>query len=210
MVRQKSASLSRALDELRHAYEFTLEALVAMLDAREHETAMHSSRVREMTLIVGREMGLRQGELDDISRGALLHDIGKIAIPDAILLKKGPLTEEEWAVMKTHPEVGYRIVSSSAHLRNAAEIVLAHHEHYDGSGYPRGLKGSQICLGARIFAVVDAYDTMRSRRCYKEPYSADHAVRQLKQHSGTQFDPGIVEACLLCQDRLETYSQWTA
>jgi len=160
MVEEKSAALVRS-------YDFTLEALTAMLDAREKATGQHSVRVRDLSLILGRALGLSASDLDDLARGTLLHDIGKIATPDAILLKPGKLTEAEWIVMKKHAQAGYDIVQSSERLASAAELILSHHEKFDGSGYPRGLKGKEICLGARIFSVVDAYDAMRSVRSIK-------------------------------------------
>ena len=203
MVREKSSALSQALQQVKQSYEFTLEALVAMLDAREQGTGRHSLRVRDLAVVLALELGLPPAEVDDVRRGALLHDIGKIAIPDAILLKQSPLTEAEWAVMRTHPEIGHRVVSSSPHLRNAAEIVLSHQERFDGRGYPRGLKGREICLGARIFALADAYDAMRSDRAYKRAIPPAETVREIVRNSGTQFDPQLVQVLIRCQDRLE-------
>ncbi len=209
MVRDKSAALRTALDEIKQSYDFTLEALVAMLDARERNTAQHSIRVRRLAKILAREMGLSETEIDEISHGALLHDIGKIAIPDAILLKPGPLTPEERAVIQTHPEVGFKVVSSSKYLEKAAEIVLQHQECFDGSGYPQGLKGDAICLGARIFAVVDTYDAMRSDRPYRKALPAGIATAEIKRHRGTQFDPAVVEAFVRCQPEFEEVGGWS-
>ena len=208
MVKEKSTALRDALAEIRQSYEFTLEAMVALLDARESNTHQHSLRVRLLAVIIAQELGLSQSELDDISHGALLHDIGKIAIPDAILLKPGPLTDEERAVMRQHPEIGHRILSSSKYLERAAEIVLQHQEHFDGSGYPRGLKGTEITLGARIFAVVDAYDAMRSDRVYRKAMTRAKATDEIRRHAGGQFDPQIVEAFLRCQNELEKAGNW--
>ncbi|MDA1088207.1 MAG: diguanylate cyclase [Verrucomicrobia bacterium] len=203
MVREKSRELALALERTKESYNFTLEAMVAMLDAREQGTGRHSLNVRELSLILGREMELTPDELHDLSLGALLHDIGKIAIPDAILLKPGPLTAEEWTVMRTHARVGYELVSSSPFLAGAAEIVLSHQEHYDGSGYPRALAGEDIAMGARIFAVVDAYDAMRSDRPYRQAMTRENAVAELRRCSGTQFDPVVVAATLRCLPQLE-------
>jgi putative nucleotidyltransferase with HDIG domain len=208
MVEQKSAALIKAYHELTNAYDFTLDALTAMLDAREKSTGRHSVRVREFALILAQEMDVPAGQLDEIARGTMLHDIGKIAIPDEILLKPGPLTQEEWAVMKTHPQIGYDIIRSSKTLGAAAEIVLSHHEHFDGSGYPRGLKGNEICLGARIFAVVDAYDAMRSVRIYQDAVPIDEALAEIRRCSGTQFDPVVVDAFIKCQPVFEEIAHW--
>ncbi len=203
MVQEKSAELVRACREIRESYNFSLEALVAMLDAREQTTARHSVRVREFALILARKMGISKPELHDIALGTLLHDIGKIALPDAILLKPGSLTEPEWAVMKTHPQIGYDIIKASAYLAGAAALVLSHHEKFDGSGYPRGLAGNAICLGARIFAVVDAYDAMRSVRVYKPATSAEQALEEILRCSGSHFDPEVVNVFRSCQAALE-------
>jgi diguanylate cyclase (GGDEF)-like protein/putative nucleotidyltransferase with HDIG domain len=208
MVREKSTALREALAETRQSYEFTLEALVNMLDARETNTGQHSLRVRLLSVVMAQEMGLSQSEVDEISHGALLHDIGKIAIPDAILLKPGPLTPEEREIMKEHPDIGFKILSSSKYLERAAEIVRQHQEHYDGSGYPRGLKGDQICLGARIFAVVDTYDAMRSDRPYRKSLPPEVAIAEIRKFSGRQFDPAVVEAFVRCQSELEKAGSW--
>jgi diguanylate cyclase (GGDEF)-like protein/PAS domain S-box-containing protein/putative nucleotidyltransferase with HDIG domain len=208
IVRQKSAALSRALNEIRQSYDFTLEALAALLDVREHATAQHSNRVAKLARILSREMGLSEKDVDDIARGALLHDIGKMGIPDAILMKPGRLTEEEWKVVKNHPQIGYDILKSSPFLQHAAEIVYSHQEKYDGSGYPRGLRGVEICLGARIFAVVDAYDAMRTGRIYSKILPADQSVEEIENKRGTQFDPDVVDALLRCLPRIEAVGQW--
>ncbi len=201
MVEEKST-------ELVKAYDFTLEAMVAMLDAREKATGQHSVRVRDLSLILGRALNLSSSDLDDLARGTLLHDIGKIATPDAILLKPGKLTADEWKIMKTHAQAGYDIVQSSERLAPAAELILSHHEKFDGSGYPRGLKGKEICLGARIFSVVDAYDAMRSVRVYKDPIPATEAVDEVIRCCGAHFDPEVVQVFLTCQPELEETAQW--
>lgn len=208
MVREKSSALREALAETRQSYDFTLEALVNMLDARETNTGRHSVRVRLLAVIMAQHMGLSQAEVDEISRGALLHDIGKIGIPDAVLLKPGPLTTEEREIIKQHPDIGYRILSTSKYLERVAEIVRQHQECYDGSGYPRGLKGDEIALGARVFAVVDAYDAMRSDRPYREAMSPQAALEEIKSGRGTQFDPKIVDAFILAQSEIEQAGNW--
>lgn len=210
MIRQKSAALLETMEELKHAYDFTLQAMVGLLDVREHNTGQHSNRVRTLALTLGKMMGLPHADLDTLARGAQLHDIGKIAVPDGILLKQGPLTSDEWTVMRTHPEVGYRILSLSPTLKEVAELVRSHQERYDGKGYPRGLKGDAICLGARIFAVIDSYDAMRSDRPYRRAMPPDKAAEEIRHGSGTQFDPAVVDAFLRHQDQMEALGCWNA
>jgi diguanylate cyclase (GGDEF)-like protein len=210
MVRQKSSDLLKALDELKAAHEFTLQAMVQMLDEREHATGQHSNRVRALSFVLGKAMSLPRRELDILSHGALLHDIGKVAIPDSILLKAGPLTDSEREVIKTHAQIGYNILSSSPHMKEIAELVYSHQERYDGSGYPRGLKGDAISLGARIFAVVDAYDAMRSDRPYRKALMPEAARAEIVRCSGTHFDPAVVDAFLRHQDELEAIGCWPA
>lgn len=210
MVRAKNAELTKALEEIKVAYEFSLETMVAMLDAREYETGRHSVRVRELTIVLARTMGIEGRQLDEIARGALLHDIGKIGIPDSILLKPAKLTEDEWEVMRKHPEIGHRFLTNSAFLQTAAALVLSHHERWDGQGYPHQLAGEQINLGARIFSVIDAYDAMRSSRVYKNSVSMDKAVAEIKDKSGSQFDPVVVEAFLRCVPELENVGCWSS
>ncbi|MEI6562906.1 MAG: diguanylate cyclase [bacterium] len=208
MVRQKSTALIKALEELKQTHDFTLQAMARMLDEREHATGQHCNRVRALSLALGKEMSLSRKELDTLAHGALLHDIGKVAIPDRILLKDGPLNEEEWAIMKTHPEVGYNIIRPSTHLKDIAELIYSHQERYDGAGYPRGLKGDKICLGARVFAVIDAYDAMRSNRPYRKAMSAEVACREIERCSGTHFDPAVVDAFLRHQKEMEDVGCW--
>ena len=202
-VRERSAQLAETLEEIKRSYEFTLEALVAMLDAREHQAAKHSLKTRDLAVTLARHTGVAGEELQSIATGALLHDIGKIGIPDTVLLREGPLLPEHWEVMKQHPDIGHSILKSSPYLEAAAKIVLQHQEQFDGSGYPAGLKGKDICIGARIFSVVDAYDAMRSSRVYRAPISPEDAAAEIVTNSGTQFDPDIVEAFLECQEDFE-------
>ena len=208
MIRQKSAALLETMEELKHSYDFTLQAMVGLLDVREHNTGQHSNRVRTLALTLGKMMSLPRRDLDTLARGAQLHDIGKIAVPDRILLKEGPLTEDEWTVMKTHPEVGYSILASSPYLKDVSELVRSHQERYDGKGYPRGLKGDDICLGARIFAVIDSYDAMRSDRPYRRAMTPAKAAEEIRSCSGSQFDPAVVDAFLRHQDQMEALGCW--
>lgn len=179
---------------LQRADMETLELLVAILDARESETMHHSKRVSEMAVHLGRVIGWPESEIDVLRRGALLHDIGKIGLPDAILGKPGNLTEEERAIVRRHPEIGYRILQSVSSLRPTAEIVLAHHAWFDGSGYPVPWSGERIPLGARIFTVVDSFDAMASDRSYRSALSYEEIRREIARCSGTQFDPALVAA----------------
>jgi putative nucleotidyltransferase with HDIG domain len=195
-VREKTLEITEALRSTADAYTSTLSALVAALDAREHETSDHSQRVVRFTMAIARRMGIGGDELDQIGRGALLHDIGKIGVPDSILLKAGPLTPSEWIEMRKHPEVGHQILQSIAFLSSAADVVLAHQERWDGGGYPRGLSGTQIPLGARIFAIADTLDAMTSDRPYRRGVSYDEARAEIARCSGTQFDPSCVNAFL--------------
>jgi diguanylate cyclase (GGDEF)-like protein/putative nucleotidyltransferase with HDIG domain len=203
MVEQKSARLNESLEEVRRSYEFTLESLIGLLDAREKDFGQHSKRVRNLSVFLARRMGLDEDQVETIGRGALLHDIGKIGVPDSILLKTGELTGEEWETMKQHTETGYRILAASPYLSGVAEIVRAHHERFDGKGYPLGLSKHDICLGARIFAAVDAYDAMRSDRVYQPALSAAAALAEIEDGSGTQFDPEVVEVFTSCHSQLE-------
>ena len=188
--------LRRANRELERAYDATLEGWVRALDLRDQGTEGHTQRVTELTLKLARRLGVSEGELVHLRRGALLHDIGKMAIPDRILLKPGKLTDEEWTLMKRHPVYAYEWLKHIEFLRPALEIPYSHHERWDGTGYPRGLKGEAIPLAARIFAVVDAWDAMTSDRPYRKALSREQAVEELRKGAGTQFDPRIVEAFL--------------
>lgn len=203
MVRDKSEKLRQSLDMIKQSYNFTLEAMTGLLDAREKDSGMHSKRVRDIATLLARRLGLEAEELECIAQGALLHDIGKIGIPDNVLLKRGALTTEEWEIMKKHPTIGYKVLRSSEYLRAAAEIVYAHQERFDGSGYPRGLQGDDICLGARIFALVDTYDAMRTDRRYRGAVDKESALAEIRRQSGSQFDPQIVEAFLANADEID-------
>lgn len=195
-VREKTAELSAALREIETAYSNTLYALVAALDAREHETSDHSQRVVRYTLAIAKRIGVPEAEFPDLSRGALLHDIGKIGVPDAILLKPGKLTEEEWVEMRKHPQTGFHILQPIPFLTAPAQLVLAHQERVDGGGYPRGLRGDEIPLGARIFAIADTFDAITSDRPYRRGATVEAARAEIERCAGTQFDRTCAEAFL--------------
>jgi HD-GYP domain-containing protein (c-di-GMP phosphodiesterase class II) len=181
------------LDHTDVYLEFS-EALAEALDAREHETGLHSKRVAAHTLVLARRFTRDLTVLHQVYWGALLHDVGKIGIPDAILLKRGALTQAEWGVMRTHPAIGHRILSSLPFLATASEIVLHHEERFDGTGYPDGLRGERISFWARLFAVIDTLDAMISDRPYRKGLPFEAAQAEIQRMSGTQFDPRAVEA----------------
>jgi putative nucleotidyltransferase with HDIG domain len=178
--------------ELRKAYDNTLEGWSRALEIRDKETEGHSQRVTRLTLLLARACGLRGEELEYIYRGALLHDIGKMAIPDSILTKKGPLDDEEWTVMRTHPKIAYDMLAEIPFLQPALVVPANHHERWNGEGYPSGLRGEEIPLPARIFAVVDVWDALLSDRPYRKAWTREQALQYLKDQSGQQFDPAIV------------------
>jgi putative nucleotidyltransferase with HDIG domain len=188
--------LQNAKEDLLLAYDQTIEALSYALDLRDKETKGHSRRVTELTVKIAEKFGIRGEKLRYVKWGALLHDIGKLGVPDSILLKPGPLTEEEWEIMKKHPEYGYNMLKKVDFLLPALEIPLYHHEKWDGSGYPKGLKGDEIPLPARIFAVVDAWDALTNERPYRPPWSKEKALEYIISQSGKHFDPEVVKVFL--------------
>ncbi len=188
--------LQRSNLDLALAYDTTLEGWSRALDFRDKETEGHSRRVTEMTLRLARAMGVPQGDLVHMRRGALLHDIGKMAVPDVILLKPGPLTEEEWVVMRRHPVTAFELLSPIAYLRPAIDIPYCHHEKWDGTGYPRGLRGEQIPIAARLFAVADVWDALRSDRPYRPAWAEERARAHIAEQAGGHFDPRVVEVFL--------------
>jgi putative nucleotidyltransferase with HDIG domain len=186
--------VQRSNDELMLAYNSTLEGWSNALDLRDKETEGHSQRVTRETLRLAKHMGLGDAELLQIRRGALLHDIGKMGVPDAILLKPGPLTDEEWQVMRKHPTYALELLSPIAYLRPALDIPYSHHEKWDGSGYPRALSGEQIPFAARIFAVIDVWDALCSDRPYRQGWPIARVLQHIRDGAGTHFDPKVVEA----------------
>lgn len=185
--------LQRSNLDLSLAYDTTIEGWSRALDLRDKETEGHSQRVTEMTVRIARDMGMSEEELIHVRRGALLHDIGKMGVPDSILLKPGKLNDEEWAIMRKHPIFAYDLLSPISYLRPALDIPYCHHEKWDGTGYPRGLKGKEIPFSARIFSLVDVWDALRSDRPYRPAWPKEKAIEHIKSLSGLDFDPKIVE-----------------
>ncbi len=195
-LEQQSGELQATLHQLKEASQETLEALTSALDVREKETHSHSKRVSEYSVHLASELGVAKPDLEVIRQGSMLHDIGKIGIPDRILLKPDRLNEEEWVEMRKHPEIGSWIVNGVESLQPSAGIVIAHHERFDGSGYPHGLREDQIPLGARVFALADTLDAVLSDRPYRAGQSYEHARREVEQNRGTQFDPEVSDCFL--------------
>jgi PAS domain S-box-containing protein len=188
--------LQHAHTDLAEAYEATIEGWSHVLDLRDKETEGHTQRVTEITVRLARALGVPEDQIIHIRRGALLHDIGKMAIPDNILQKPGPLTEDEWKEMRLHPEYAQKMLSPIIYLRSAIDIPYCHHERWDGSGYPRGLKGLEIPLSARIFTIVDVWDALLSNRPYRRGCTEESVLEYLRKHSGASFDPQLVDAFL--------------
>ncbi len=201
LVDERTAQLTAKHQELLQSYDDTLEALGTALDMKDAETEGHSQRVTRFCISIAKTVPVPDAYLHVLARAAFLHDIGKMAIEDKILRKPGPLTDEEKMRMREHCEIGYNMLIRIPFLRDAAEIVLAHQEFYDGSGYPRGLRGEQIPLGARIFAIADSLDAMISDRPYRRALPMSHAREEIRRCAGTQFDPKIVEVFLSIPER---------
>jgi HD-GYP domain-containing protein (c-di-GMP phosphodiesterase class II) len=186
--------LQRSNDELSLAYDATIEGWSHALELRDHETQGHSHRVTDLSLNLARKMNYSGRELSQFRRGVLLHDIGKMGIPDNILLKPGPLTQEEWEIMRRHPNYAYDMLSPIPYLRNSLDVPYSHHERWNGSGYPRGLKAEQIPISARIFAVVDVWDALTSDRPYRKAWPETKVRDYICSRAGVDFDPSVVEA----------------
>jgi len=198
LVEERSGALRDALRNLNELHSATLETLATAIDLRDQGTSGHSRRVADMTIRVARELGIHGSELTQIEHGALLHDLGKLRIPDSILWKPSALTPEEWEIMRKHPEYGIEFVQKIGFLREAADIILSHHEKYDGTGYPRGLRGKEISLAARIFALVDAVDALMFDRPYHRGADFSTVREEIMKLSGTHFDPELVGISLDC------------
>lgn len=192
-LREQSRQLEQMLDRVLVTYRATLKALEAALDARDQSAPGHCRRVARLAVQLGKKLGLSRHDLVALEHGALLHDIGKLGIPDGILLKPGPLTDHEWLTMQKHPTIGSQIVGHIDFLQDALPVIRCHHEHYDGSGYPQGLQGNQIPLLARIFSVVDAFDALTSKRPYNAVRSTQAALDDIRADAGKLFDPRVVD-----------------
>lgn len=200
LVEARTEQLQKAMNSLERSYDITLEALGDALDLKDAETEGHSKRVTAFTIAIARQMGISTDQIRVIARGAFLHDIGKMAIPDAILRKPGALTPDETTIMREHCYRGYQMLKKIPFLAEASDIVYSHQEKYDGTGYPRGLKGDQIPLGARIFAVADTLDAITSDRPYRPAQSLTAARKEIEAWSGRQFDPEVVSHFLSMPD----------
>lgn len=193
---RQRADLQSRTQELKTGYESIISVLSAALDLQDNISHGHARRVSEIASMVSWQMGLRKEQVREIEKAAILHDIGKIGVAEAVLSKHGPLDDSEWAEMKRHPELGHQVLTGIDFLHDAADVVYAHHERFDGSGYPRRLKGEAIPLGARIFAVADAYNAMTSHRPYRKVMPHRKAVEEIVRSGGSQFDPEVVRAFL--------------
>jgi response regulator RpfG family c-di-GMP phosphodiesterase len=199
-LEQQATLLEDLLSNLRESYEATLDAMVSAIESRDYETKHHCRRVQVYAVQLGRRLGLSAEQLVDVSYGSLLHDVGKIGVPDSILLKPGRLTEEEWRVMRKHTLIGHKMISKIKFLKGASDIVLFHHERWDGRGYPFGLAGEDIPLSARIFSVIDSFDAITSKRVYKDAIDADRAKEEIERCAGSQYDPRVVAEFLAIQN----------
>jgi len=199
-LQEANADLAAANAELERAYEATLQGWVRALDLRDKETEGHTQRVTALTQELAHKMGVGEQELVHIKRGALLHDIGKMGIPDGILLKPGGLTQKERELMQQHPDLAYEMLSPIDFLKPAIAIPYCHHEKWDGSGYPRNLRGEDIPFAARIFSVVDVWDALTSNRPYREPMDTPEVRQLIQEESGSHFDPQVVDAFLEIED----------
>lgn len=191
---QERAKLQEAHTQLLAAYEATIEGWSHAMDLRDHETEGHSQRVMDLTVKLAQAYGMNDEEIHHIKRGALLHDMGKIGVPDSILHKPDKLTDDEWKIMRKHPQFAYDMLYPIEYLRPALDIPYCHHERWDGTGYPRQLKNTEIPLAARLFAIVDVWDAVTSDRPYRPAWSKEKALTHIREQSGKHFDPEVVEA----------------
>ena len=202
-IEDSTRNLTRLYEDLRSTYMRTIKVLAQAIDARDHYTHSHSESVAKYATIIALEMNLPAKEVEVIRQACELHDLGKIGIEDSILMKPGPLTDEEWLQIRKHPVIGAQILEPLTFLNDVIDLVRQHHEHYDGSGYPDGRRGEDILLGARIINLADSYEAMRSARSYRKvPLTKEGAVEEIRKNSGAQFDPKVVEVFLRVVDKL--------
>jgi len=194
--KEAEAKIKQQAEELKKAYDATLEGWARALELRDKDTEGHTRRVTELAMKLARAISVPEEQLIHIHRGGILHDIGKMAVPDEILHKSAPLTAEEMEIMRRHPQYAYDMLSRIEYLRPALDIPYCHHEHWDGSGYPRGLKGEEIPLAARIFAVADVFDALTSDRPYRSAWKIEDALEYILENAGKYFDPKIVTVFL--------------
>jgi HD-GYP domain-containing protein (c-di-GMP phosphodiesterase class II) len=206
---QLENELSNLKMELTFAYDATIEAWAKALELRDRETAGHTSRVTELSVLFAAELGLSQQEIINIRRGALLHDVGKIGIPDDVLLKPGPLSVEEAQLLKRHTSLAYEMLSPVTYLRDVLDIPYCHHERWDGTGFPRGLKENEIPLSARIFTLVDAWDALRSDRPYRRSWSVDKILMYIQDQAGISYDPELVPVFVSLIERLVSNDEYS-
>jgi len=203
-IEESTKNLTRLYEDLRSTYMRTIKVLAEAIDARDHYTHSHSENVARIAKAIAHEMRLSAKDMEMLEEASELHDLGKIGIEDSILTKPSGLTPAEWEQIKRHPLIGAQILEPLTFLNTVIDMVRQHHEHYDGTGYPEGRKGEDILLGARILHLADAYESMRSARSYRKiPFSREEAVMEIRNNSGTQFDPKVVEAFLRAVDRIE-------
>jgi len=204
-IEESTRNLSRLYEDLRTTYMRTIKVLAQTVDARDHYTHSHSQNVKSISILISEELGLSLKDIEIIGEACELHDLGKIGIQDNILMKDSSLNDEEWKRMRRHPQIGAQILEPLTFLNGVIELVRQHHEHFDGSGYPDGRKGEDILLGARIIHLADAYESMRSARSYRQqPLTKEDAIEEIKNNTGTQFDPMVVDAFMRIQHKLET------
>lgn len=203
LVQGHFRALKRKHRELIESYDQTIRGWIEVMDLRHRETRNHTERVTRMTVAFARIAGVEDDQLEHIERGATLHDIGKIGIPDSILIKPGGLDDEEWRLMKTHPDIGRRLLEKISFLRPSIAIPWCHHEKWDASGYPQGLDGRQIPLPARLFAIIDVWDALTHKRVYKDAWPENEVLEHIRAQAGSHFDPELVEIFLANYDRIK-------
>jgi putative two-component system response regulator len=202
LIAEQRRALEALHTELLTAYDKTIEGWSNALDLRDKETEGHTQRVAEKTILLARAYGMKEEEIKYVWRGALLHDVGKLGIPDSILLKPGKLTDDEWRIMRQHPVYAYQWLSQIDYLQLALDIPYCHHERWDGTGYPRGLKGTEIPIAARLFAIIDVWDALTSDRPYRKAMSPEEVRQYILQESGKHFDPNVVQLFMACADEI--------